>query len=359
MGDGAAPKAPDMTPHSPLQPASPRLLTSMLDHLVVPGLARFTRFGYRCQGLDQAPVRESLAGRTVVLTGATAGLGRAAARQLAALGARLVLVGRDPARLAAVGDEIAREVGDAEVSLETADLSLSGDTMALAHRLLARETPVHVLVNNAAVLEPQRRTTREGLEVSLATNLLSPYPLTTALLPRPRASAPSRIVNVVSGGMYLAGLGPEVFEPSDAWDGAKAYARQKRALMVLTEHWARALAADGIAVNAMHPGWAETPGVARSLPLFLRLTRPVLRTPEEGADTIVWLAASQAAGARTGGLWLDREAHPAAVFPGTSGTPAERAWLLDQLARLAASVAPPASPEGERRRRPIRRATRN
>ncbi len=349
-----------MTAHPLPQPASPALLTSLLDHLVVPGLARFTRFGYRCRGLDGAPVRESLAGRTVVLTGATAGLGRAAAHQLATLGARLVLVGRDPARLAAVGDEIARDVTRADVSLETADLSRLGDTMALAHRLLAREPRIDVLVNNAAVLEPRRRTTPDGLEVSLATNLLSPFLLTTALLPRLRASAPSRIVNVVSGGMYLAGLGPEVFEPQGAWDGATAYARHKRALMVLTEHWARELAADGVAVNAMHPGWAETPGVARSLPLFLRLTRPVLRTPEEGADTIVWLAASPDAGSSTGGLWLDREPHPAAIFPGTSGTPAQREGLLDQLARLTASVgSPPAPQEAEGRRRPARRVARS
>jgi NAD(P)-dependent dehydrogenase (short-subunit alcohol dehydrogenase family) len=195
-----------------------------------------------------------------------------------------------------------------------------------------------VLVNNAAVLGNERCTTPEGLESSLVTNLLSPYLLTTALLPRLRASAPARVVNVVSGGMYLAGLGPEVFEPLGTWDGATAYARHKRALMVLTEHWARECAADGVTVNAMHPGWAETPGVARSLPLFLRLTRPVLRTPEEGADTIVWLAASADADSLTGGLWLDREPHPAAVFPGTAGTPAERQGLVDELARLTAGV---------------------
>jgi NADPH:quinone reductase-like Zn-dependent oxidoreductase len=107
---------------STVQAVSPGLLTSVLDHLVVPGLVRFTRFGFSCRGLGRVPVRESLAGRTVVLTGATAGLGRAAAHRLAALGARLVVVGRDPSRLAHVRDEIARAVTGAEVEVETADL---------------------------------------------------------------------------------------------------------------------------------------------------------------------------------------------------------------------------------------------
>jgi NAD(P)-dependent dehydrogenase (short-subunit alcohol dehydrogenase family) len=291
----------------------------------------------------------SLAGRTVVVTGATSGLGRVAAERLARLGARVVLVGRDAAKLARAHGEIRSATGNGDLGVEVADLSVLSAVRALADRLLANERQVHVLVNNAGVLENERRTTAEGLEVSLATNLLAPFALTRALLPRLRESAPSRIVNVLSGGMYFAGLGPAVFgEDGAAWNGDLAYARHKRALMALTETWAGELAADGVVANAMHPGWAETPGVARSLPLFLRLTKPFLRTPEEGADTIVWLAAAPEAAGVSGALWLDREPHPAAVLPGTAGTDEQRRWLLEELTRRTKAPAnSPPRPSGD------------
>lgn len=329
----------DAAERAAARPVSPSWVTSALDHLLVPGMLRFTRLGFQARRLANSPVTTSMHGRTIVITGATSGLGRAAAGQLADLGARLVLVGRDADRTALAAEQIRERSRSDDITVEVADLSRLADVRALAGRLLAGQRPVHVLINNAGVLENDRRLTAEGLEVSLATNLLAPFLLTRLLLPRLKASAPSRIVNVVSGGMYLAGLGPEVFgDEQRPWDGATAYARHKRALMVLTERWARDLAGDGVSVNAMHPGWAETPGVARSLPRFLEVTRPWLRTAAEGADTIVWLAAAPEAATVTGGLWLDREPHPAAVLPCTAGTEARRDALLDELERRTAAA---------------------
>jgi NAD(P)-dependent dehydrogenase (short-subunit alcohol dehydrogenase family)/carbon monoxide dehydrogenase subunit G len=318
---------------------SPSLVTSALDYLVLPGVLRFTTLGYRTSRRCFGPLAVSLQGRTVVLTGATSGLGRAAAERLARLGARVVLVGRDRERTTRARDEIAAATGNANLGIEVADLSLLAEVRRLSGRLLRRERHIHVLINNAAVLENERRLTAEGIETSVATNLLAPFLLTRCLLPRLLDSSPSRIVNVVSGGMYLSGLGPEVFgEERTAWDRATAYARHKRALMALTETWSEELFPRGVAVNAMHPGWAETPGVARSLPLFLRVTRPFLRTPEEGADTIVWLAAAPEAARVSGLLFLDREPHPAAVLPGTAGSDEERQSLLAELTARAAQA---------------------
>ncbi|MBK9090531.1 MAG: SDR family NAD(P)-dependent oxidoreductase [Holophagales bacterium] len=338
-------------------------VTAALDHLVLPGLLRFTRLGYRARKGSFAPLAASLGGRTAVVTGATSGLGREAAAGLARLGARVVLVGRDRRKTARARDEIRAATGNDDLGVEVADLSLLSDVRGLAERLLAKEKALHVLVNNAGVLENERRTTPEGHEISLATNLLAPYVLTRRLLPRLVESSPARVINVVSGGMYLAGLGPECFgESVGKWDGALAYARHKRALTVLTELWSDEVHPRGVAVNAMHPGWAETPGVARSLPGFFRLTRPFLRSAGEGADTIVWLAAAPEGALASGALWLDRERHPAAVFPGTAGSPEERKRLVEELERVtgepsgaAADVRKKTSgPERARRPRAIR-----
>jgi dehydrogenase/reductase SDR family protein 12 len=121
--------------------------------------------------------------------------------------------------------------------------------------------------------------------------------------------------------------------------GSVAYARAKRGLMILTEVWAERWREHGVTVNAMHPGWADTPGVETALPAFYRATRPLLRTPQEGTDTIVWLAASTEAGAVSGKFWLDREQHPSHVFKRTRETVAEREQLLEVLQELLTATA--------------------
>jgi NAD(P)-dependent dehydrogenase (short-subunit alcohol dehydrogenase family) len=311
------------------------LLADLQDRLILPGLLGFTRLGYRWRRRRWKPLTVSLRGRTAVVTGATSGLGRAAASQLAALGARVILVGRDPARAEATRREIVAATGNADVAVALADLSLLAEVRKLARQLLRDEPRIHILVNNAGVLLDRRTTTAEGNETTLATNLLAPFLLTELLLPRLRESAPARIVNVSSGGMYTTGLALDDLQyEKGAWDGARAYARTKRALVVLTELWAARLKGSGVVVHAMHPGWADTPGVASSLPAFRRVTRPLLRTAEEGADTITWLAAAPEAALTSGGFWLDREPHTTHVFPGTDPSPQERRRLWDELVRL-------------------------
>jgi hypothetical protein len=125
-----------------------------------------------------------------------------------------------------------------------------------------------------------------------------------------------------------------------SYSGSVAYARAKRGLMIMTEEWAKRWEDDGIAVNAMHPGWADTPGVETALPGFYRITRRFLRTPEEGADTIVWLAASTEAGKVTGEFWLDREQHPSHISRRTRETPDERETLVKTLEELAQTTRP-------------------
>ena len=298
-------------------------------------LGGFTNLGYRLRARDFEPITADMSGKTVVITGATAGLGLAAATQLAGLGARLVIVGRNPEKTERVQDEI-RAMTGADVTHQIADLSSMAEVADLADRLLAAEPRIDVLINNAGALFNDRSITDEGLERSLATNLLGHFILTNRLIPRLIESAPARIINMSSGGMYSQRIAVDdlQFENGD-YTGTAAYARTKRGQVILTEMWAEQLHGTGVVVNSMHPGWASTPGVSDSLPGFNRVMGPLLRTPEQGADTMVWLAAAPEAGEISGTLLLDRVPRDTHMTARTRETPQERQLLWDLLERLS------------------------
>ena len=181
-----------------------------------------------------------------------------------------------------------------------------------------------------------RALSPDGIELTFATNVLGPFLLTNLLLPLLERSAPARIINVSSGGMYTQRIRVDDLQSARGeFDGATAYARAKRAQVILTELWARRLEGSGVVVHAMHPGWADTPGVETSLPRFYRLTRPLLRTPEQGADTIVWLGAADEPGRSTGRFWHDRRPRPTHLLPWTRETRQEREQLWARCAQLS------------------------
>jgi NAD(P)-dependent dehydrogenase (short-subunit alcohol dehydrogenase family) len=180
-----------------------------------------------------------------------------------------------------------------------------------------------VLVNNAGALPAQREETGEGNEVAFATNVLGPFELT-------RQIAPRRVITVTSGGMLTARLdAADLQTVNRPYRGARVYAQTKRAEMVLTAMWAQR----GIDAHAMHPGWVDTPGLAASLPRFHTALKPLLRTPEQGADTILWLATADVPPGR---LWHDRAQRNPYRLPHTRETAEdrERLWaaLEDALA---------------------------
>ena len=315
-----------------MTPSVATALDVALDRTVVGG---YSRIGYeiRRRNWDDVP---RLDGRTVAITGATAGLGRASATALARLGARVVLLVRDGERGEAARAGIESETGSAAVAVVECDLASLESVRAAAERVMHDEDRLDVLINNAGVLPASRERTADGIELTLATNVVGPFLLTNLLVPALAGSAPSRIINVSSGGMYGQRIRVDDLEMDrEQFDGVTAYARTKRAQVILTEQWAQRLRPRGIAVHSMHPGWADTPGVQSSLPRFHRLTRPLLRTPEAGADTIVWLAAAPEAAATTGGFWHDRRRRPTHLLPRTHETEAERDELWDRLVALS------------------------
>jgi NAD(P)-dependent dehydrogenase (short-subunit alcohol dehydrogenase family) len=324
MLTGAPKGAPALTP-----------LTRMADRAILPGLIGFTSLGYTL-GKDRRPVASALyAGRTMVLTGGTSGIGRAAVRELVGRGAHVVVVGRDADKLDKLRMELNAVAADGSIETERADLSLLADVRDLAARLLRRHSSIDVLINNAGALFNRYQQTCEGIERTMATDLASPYLLTRLLLPALMASGHARVINVASGGMYTQGMRVDALTPlrSD-YDGPTAYARAKRGLVILAQEWARQWAGTGTSVHAMHPGWVDTPGLERSLPRFHRLLAPWLRTPKQGADTIVWLAASPDAHRASGHFWLDRKIRETQVFRHTGATAADRRELIRTLDHL-------------------------
>jgi dehydrogenase/reductase SDR family protein 12 len=293
----------------------------------------FTSVGYDLRKSNFRPIPR-IDGQRVVVTGATSGLGMVAARQLAELGASVALVGRNAEKAERVRDEIRDTTGNNNVSFELADLSLMTETAALAERLVAGP-PIDVLINNAGVLVGERAETNEGIELTLATNLLSHYLLTESVAEH--IVDGGRIINVSSGGMYSQRIRPDdiQFERGE-YTGTAAYARTKRGQVILTEIWANEFASRGITVSAMHPGWADTPGVSDSLPTFSKIIGPILRTPEEGADTMVWLAATDEP-VPSGKFWLDRTPRTTHMTDRTKERPEDRVALVEALKTLSAS----------------------
>jgi NAD(P)-dependent dehydrogenase (short-subunit alcohol dehydrogenase family) len=236
---------------------------------------------------------------------------------------------------------IAERTGSDELRLGICDLSELRSVRRFAEEFADQSPRLDVLVNNAGVLTRERSLSPDGIELTLATNVLGPFLLTELLTGLLRASAPARIINVSSGGMYTQGLHLDDLESGQGrFRGPVAYSRSKRIQVILTELWAERLRGTGVVANSMHPGWVDTPGLRDSLPGFRRLTRRLLRTAEQGADTIVWLGAATHAGEVSGAFWLDRARRPTHVLPWSGESSADRERLWDEVQRLSGSTAP-------------------
>jgi NAD(P)-dependent dehydrogenase (short-subunit alcohol dehydrogenase family) len=323
-----APEVSESEPPNVFARGLSRALSTLLDPTIV---LSFDRTGHRVHSLGFRPddLDVDLSGQRCLVTGANSGIGFAAALGLADLGAELVLLCRDRERGEAAAADIREQTGNARVGCEVLDVSSLADVRQVCEKLV--QQPVDVLVHNAGVLPAAREQNESGLELCFATHVAGPFLLTRLLLPALERSRDARVVWVSSGGMYarrlhLADVGWE----RRAYDGVAAYAETKRAQVILAELWSKHLRGRGVCVNAMHPGWADTPAVRSSLPGFYRVTRAMLRTPAEGADTIVWLAASEAARGLSGGFFFDREARRTHLLPFTRESEEDREalWAL-------------------------------
>ena len=274
-------------------------------------------------------------GRRVVITGASSGLGEAAAAALLAAGAHAHLLVRSPERAERTRARLGREFGPGvldRVTHDVADLTDLATVRRAAQRLSDDGEPVHALIHNAGATFDRPSRTVDGLERTYQLHVAAPFLLTALLLPRLADSTPSRVVTVSSGGMYTQRLDVDrLVDPGPGYQPTVAYAQAKRAQVELTAAWASHPDRRGVDAHVMHPGWADTPGVRTSLPVFRRLVGPLLRDPGQGADTIAWLALTRVPPTTAGRIWHDRRARATHRLPTTRAAAGEVARLWDRV----------------------------
>lgn len=314
-------------------------IDALAEVTVVPS---FSRIGHEVRSslFDwSAMPSAALDGRVAVVTGATSGIGAALAAGLARLGATVHLVGRDADKVSSTADQIAAEVAGAQLVTHVADLGQLLDVVALGERLHELTDHIDVLAHVAGALVHDEQRTSDGLELTLQVHVIAPFLLTSRVRDLLTAADGPRVITMTSGGMYTQRLDVDALvHPDGEYDGTVTYARAKRAQVELNAEWARRHADDGIGFHVVHPGWVDTPGLRTSLPRFTRRLRPLLRTPEQGADTALWLAWTDEAAAPGGHLWHDRRRRHTVAVPWTRTPPGEAEQLWDTVTSLSGAT---------------------
>uniref|UniRef100_A0A4W5P5X4 Si:ch211-165b10.3 n=1 Tax=Hucho hucho TaxID=62062 RepID=A0A4W5P5X4_9TELE len=276
------------------------------------GIHEYTRSGYE-QAAKHFVAKEldvAVVGRSFIITGANSGIGKATATAIAKKGGTVHMVCRNKERAEKAKEDIVRETGNT--------------------------------INNAGCMVNKREVNDDGLEKNFATNTLGVYLLTQSLIPLLQKSRDPRVITVTSGGMLVQKLQPDDLQSAKgAFDCTMVYAQNKRQQVVLTEQWAKHHPT--IHFSVMHPGWADTPAVSTSMPQFHQMMGERLRSAEQGADTVVWLALTRAAGKTSSGKFFqDRRAVPAHLpLAWTHSSPEEVRSFMTQLEILAQAAKQP------------------
>ncbi len=276
-----------------------------------------------------ATANGSMEGKTCVVTGATSGIGAAAVRELARMGAHVVVAGRDAERCQTTVDAIRAATGNAAVESVVADLSSLAEVRRLASELKVRYPRIDVLANNAGAYFAKRAETSEGIERTWALNVLAPFLLTSLLLDRLEASAPARVINTSSNAHERARLRPEDLDGRPKPAGFRAYGRSKLALNLLTYEFARRVDPKAVTVNAYHPGFVASHFGWNNGRVYRGAIRLLSRgfgvSSEAGADTLVYLASAPEVAGTTGRYFHERKAVPSSPLS-YDRTLAERLW---------------------------------
>ena len=276
-------------------------------------------------------------GQVCVVTGATSGIGKAAAAALARQGAEIIVVGRDPGRAEATAAAIQAD-GAPPPKVEIADLALLDQVRALAGRLNQNLDRIDVLINNAGLVLNERQVTPDGYEHVFAVNHLAPFLLTNLLRPKLTASAPARVITVSSDAHTAARLDLDDPNLEHGWSSWRSYSNSKLANILFTRELAGRLDGTGVTANCLHPGVVRTGFGRDARPLMrvgITIAKPFMLSPERGADTIVYLASSPDVAAKTGGYYVKRQLREPSAAARDDGL-ARRLWeISERLTGLA------------------------
>ncbi|XP_048397192.2 dehydrogenase/reductase SDR family member 12 isoform X1 [Stegostoma tigrinum] len=302
------------------------------------GLREYTKSGYEAaaQQFSLKDLDVDVSGRCFLITGANSGIGKATALEIAKRGGVIHLVCRNKERAEEAKAEIVKEANNEEVFVHILDMSRPKMIWEFADAFQQSNDKLNVLINNAGCMVNQRELTADQLETNFATNTLGPYILTTALIPVLEKCEDARVITVSSGGMLVQKLNVDDLQfEKGRFDGTMAYAQNKRQQVVMTEQWAKMY--KNIHFSSMHPGWADTEAVRSSMPDFHTKMKNRLRTPSQGADTLVWLAISNVAAQQPSGLYF-QDRKPVSthlLLAQTRATAAEEEKLMNSLAEIA------------------------
>lgn len=294
-----------------------------------------------------------MAGKTVLITGATGGIGKATAIGLATMGARVGITGRDPIRAEQAATDIRTASGNPAVDVFVADMSSQAEVRRLAAAVLDAYPRLDVLVNNVGGFWAHRHPTTDGLEHTFALNHLASFLLTNLLLDRLKASAPARVVTVSSGAQAAGRIDFDDLQGARSYSGQRAYSQSKLANILFTNELARRLQGTGVTANSVHPGVVRTNFGSEDQAGFFRiispLVRPFLKTPTQGASTPIYLASSPDVDGITGQFFTKCKPKTANRVADDEGV-AARLWSVSaELVGLAGSAA---LIDAERKRRP-------
>ena len=251
-----------------------------------------------------------MGGKTALITGGTSGIGKATAVALAAMGADVVVVGRNRDRGEAAVGEIKSQSHSESVELMLADLSAQDEVRGLADTFMERYERLDVLANNAGLVQSKRTETADGIETTLAINHLAPFLLTNLLLDRLKQSAPSRVITVSSEAQRWGDMDFDDLQSTQKYRGFPVYGMTKLANIMFTYELAERLKGTFVTANCLHPGAVGTnfgKNNAGPMTLFFRAAKPFMRTPEQGADTLIWLASSPDVEGVSGKYFSDRK----------------------------------------------------
>uniref|UniRef100_A0A8C7Y8D1 Dehydrogenase/reductase 12-like a n=1 Tax=Oryzias sinensis TaxID=183150 RepID=A0A8C7Y8D1_9TELE len=283
----------------------------------------------------------SVAGRSFMITGANSGIGKAAAMAIAKKGGTVHMVCRNKDKAEEARADIVKESGNKEVYVHILDLSETRKVWEFAEAFKKKYKALNVLINNAGSIMSQRDVNAEGLEKSFAVNVLGIYILTKSLVPLLEKSPDPRVISVTSGGMFVQKLRiGNLQSERGRYDGTMVYAQHKRQQVVMTEQFAKTHT--NIHFSVMHPGWVDTPAVANAMPDFHRSMKESLRSPDQGADTVVWLAISEVAITNPSGRFYQDRRVVSTHLPlaWTHSSPLEEQKFMSLLEELAKKFQP-------------------